>query len=148
MFLDEIYALDYSESRRGQHYLGPKIEIERHIQILFTSLVCVQWKVSLGRSGERHTKSVQEMANKLTGTVGIDSLLQAELSADEMRLEHIPRNAIKQANLFHDLVDRNFNRWMDGIDHRVGHWAQVDRHHSNSIRELFYMIVSRRHSDN
>lgn len=88
------------------------------------------------------------MASKLADAVGIDSLLQAELSADEMRLEHILRNAIKQANLFHDLVDRDFNWWMDGINHRVGHWAQVYRHHCNSVRELFYVVVSRRHSDN
>lgn len=89
------------------------------------------------------TKSVQKMTSKVADTVGIDSLLQAELSTNEMCLEHILRNAVKQANLLHDLIDRSLNWWVGGIDHRVGYWAQVDRHHSNSIRELFYVIVSR-----
>lgn len=88
------------------------------------------------------------MTSKVADTVGIDGLLQAELSADEMCLEHILRNAVKQADLLHNLVDRSLNWWVGRIDHRVGNWAQVDRHHSNSIRELFYMIVNRLDLDN
>lgn len=87
------------------------------------------------------------MANKVADTVGINSLLQAEFSTDEMRLKHILRNAIKQADLLHDLVDRSLNRWVGGIGHRGRYWAQVDRHHGNPVRELFYVIVNRRDLD-
>lgn len=87
------------------------------------------------------------MTNKVADTVGINSLLQAEFSTDKMRLKHILRNAIKQADLLHDLVDRSLNWWVGGIDHRGRYWAQVDRHHSNSIRELFYVIVNKRDLD-
>jgi len=121
---------------------GEGLRTETALQVGEESLLSVVLNIQkLGERGVLRTQSVEEVLDENPSGVGVDGLLEAELSVKEEVVELVVGETVEERDLLGDLVDRLIPRGelLTGLGGLSGR-SKVDTHDGDTVGELLEVL--------
>lgn len=120
---------------------GESLGTETALQVREKSLLSVVLNIQqLGERGVLRTQSVEEVLDEDPSGVGVDGLLEAELSVEEEVVELVVGETVEKGDLLGDLVNGLVPRELVGVLGGLGGRSKVNTHDGDTVGELLEVL--------